>query len=100
MINGLALTVFATDNDATVLNNTPSLFVLTESPSAPVTTFALIATVTVGVPLIVQTIFPPAGSNATGVAGEQVLIKPGGKSVIVQNAFAASTALTLVQVTV
>jgi hypothetical protein len=96
----LALTVLATDNDATVLTSTPSLLVLTESPSAPVTTLALMATVTVGVPLIVQTIFSPAGSNATGEAGEQVLINPGGKSVTVQKALAASIVLTLVHVTV
>jgi hypothetical protein len=97
MINGFALTVFATNRAATVLTNTPSLFVLTVSPSAPVTTFALIATVTVGVPLIVQTIFSPAGNKATGVVGVQVLINPGGRSVTVQKAFAASTVLTFVQ---
>ena len=79
---------------------TPSLLVGVVSPSAPVATFALIGAEVVGVPLIVQTIAPPAGKDSTGDAGLHVLVKPGGKSVTVQKAFAAGIVLALVHVMV
>jgi hypothetical protein len=79
---------------------TPSLFVGIVSPSAPVATFALIGADVVGVPLMVQTIVPPDGKDSTGDVGLHVLVKPGGKSVTVQNALAAGILLALVQVIV
>ena len=79
---------------------TPLLLDGIVSPSAPVTTLALIGADVVGVPPIVQTIEPPGGNDSTGVAGLHVLVNPGGKSVTVQNALAAVTGLAFVQVIV
>lgn len=79
---------------------TPSLLLGIVSPSAPVTTLALIGAEVVGVPLIVQTIVPPDGKDSTGEVGLHVLVKPGGKSVTVQNAFAAGMLLALEHVIV
>ena len=101
IFNGLALTVFVTNKPvAGLLVITPLLFEGTVSPSAPVTTLALIGAFVIGVPLIVQTIVPAGASVATGDTGLQVLINPGGKSVTVQNALLAGLALMLVQVIV
>jgi hypothetical protein len=101
IFNGLALADFVTRKPTGgLLRITPSLLLGTVSPSAPVVTLALIGAEVVGVPLIVQTIAPPAGNDRTGDVGLQVLTKPGGKSVTIQNAFAAGTGLALMQVIV
>jgi hypothetical protein len=82
---GASVVVAGTDILAVgVLVKTPLLLAGTPSLAASVTTVALIASLVVGVPLMVQTMLAPAASVACGDAGSQVATKPAGKPFTVQ----------------